>query len=210
MNRALAPDIQPIVKIETHFPQSGTNLFRINSEEGVFKLEIIYPQAGQIKEKNKFAIGMAINLLMSGNSQKSAATIAEEIDELGGFVFKSSDFYSAGISVYGLDEHIGKTLKLVKEAIDSVEYLDEEITVYKRNRLSELNINLQKTSYLASKGINALLCGKDHDISFQLTEEIIQNTDKNELVEFKKTHLNDPYFIFTGSEKTDIESLLKQ
>jgi predicted Zn-dependent peptidase len=147
---------------------------------------------------------------MSGNSQKSAASIAEEIDELGGFVFKSSDFYSAGISIYGLDEHIGETIRLVNEAIQSVEYLDEEIAVYKRNRLSELNINLQKTSYLASKGINSLLCGKDHDISFQLTEEIIQNTSKSELTEFKKTHLNDPYFIFTGSEKTDIEGVLKQ
>ncbi len=208
MNRTLAPNIKLISGINTHFPQSDTNLFKIKSEDGVFKLDIVFPNAGQVQGKNKFAIGMVLNLLMSGNEHQSSAKLAEEIDELGGFVFKSSDFYSAGITVFGLNEHIRKTIKIVKKAIDDVAFTADEIAVYKRNRLSELNINLEKTSYLASKGINELLCGKDHDISFRTTEEIIDNTTRQELIDFKAQYFTKPYFIFTGSETSRIEDIL--
>lgn len=210
MNRTEAPEIKSIKRIDTHFPESDTNLFKINSEEGVFKLDIVFPEAGQVKENNKFAVGMAINLLLSGNSEKTASRIAEEIDELGGFVFKSSEHYSACISVYGLNEHIAETIRLTKNAIETVSYPDEEIAVYKRNRISDLNINLQKTSFLASREINRLLCGNDHDLSFQTSEEIIQNTGKEELVAFKNTHLKNPYFIFTGPENSNIEKILTE
>ncbi len=208
INRALAPEIKTISEIITNFPESNNNLFKINSEEGVFKLDIIFPEAGQIKEKNKFAIAMAINLLLSGNDNETSAEIAEKIDALGAFVFKSSDYYNASITVYGLNEYINETIEIVKNAIDSVNYPIEEVNIYKRNRLSELNINLQKTSYLAGKGINKLLLGNEHDISFETTEEIINNTDRTELITFKIKHLNQPYFIFTGSEQTPVESIL--
>lgn len=208
INRALAPEIKTISEIKTNFPESSNNLYKIRSEEGVFKLDIIYPDAGQVKEKNKFFIAMAINLLLSGNESENAAQIAESIDSLGGFVFKSSDFYNASITVYGLNEYINETIQIVKKAIDNVTYPVEEVEVYKRNRLSELNINLQKTSYLAGKAINRILLGNEHDISFETTEEIINNTNRKDLIEFKNNHLRNPYFIFTGSENTPIEDIL--
>lgn len=209
INRALAPEIKTISEIKTNFPISENNLFKIKSEEGVFKLDIIFPEAGQVKGKNKFAIAMAINLLLSGNENITAAEIAEKIDALGGFVFKSSDFYNASITIYGLNEYINETIQIVKNAIDTVSFPVEEVEIYKRNRLSELNISLQKTSYLAGKGINRLLLGTEHDISFETTEEIISKTNRNEIIDFKINHLNNPYFIFTGSENTEIESILK-
>lgn len=209
INRALAPEIKTISEINTNFPNSDNNLFKIKSEEGVFKLDIIYPEAGQVKGKNKFAIAMAINLLLSGNDGESAAEIAEKIDALGGFVFKSSDFYTASITIYGLNEYINETIQIVKNAIDKVNYPSEEVEIYKRNRLSELNISLQKTSYLAGKGINRLLLGIEHDISFETTEDIINSTHRNDIIEFKINHLNHPYYIFTGSENTNIETVLK-
>ena len=185
MNRAVAPNISVISEIKTHFPESETNLFKIHSEEGVFKLDIIYPDAGQVKGTNKFAIAMAINLLLGGDSNKKADEIAESIDALGGFVFKSSDFYNASITIYGLNEYINETVQIVKNAIDIANYPQSEVDIYKRNRLSELEISLQKTSYLAGKGINKLLLGAEHDISFETTQEIIHSTKREDLIEFK-------------------------
>ncbi len=209
MNRTLAPSIKPIVEINTHFPVSSNNLFLIKSEEGVFKLDIIYPNAGQVNHPNKFLVAMTTNLILSGNDRKSASDISNEIDGLGGFVFKSSDFYNTSITIYGLNEHLASSLKIVKDAIDSVTFPEEEIIVYKRNRLSELKINLQKTAYIASKAINRLLLGTGHDISFETTEDIIQSTERQDIIDFKSQYFTNPYFIFTGSESSPIESILK-
>jgi len=210
INRAVAPNISVISEIKTYFPESDNNLFKIHSEEGVFKLDIIYPDAGQVNGRNKFAIAMAINLLLAGDSNKKADEIAENIDALGGFVFKSSDFYNASITIYGLNEYINETVQIVKNAIDTANYPQYEIDIYKRNRLSELEINKQKTSYLAGKGIHKILLGAEHDISFETTEDIIHLTKREDLIEFKTKHLNSPYFIFTGAAVTPIEEILSQ
>ncbi|MES2618786.1 MAG: insulinase family protein [Bacteroidota bacterium] len=209
MNRSIAPDIKPILSIDTRFPDSTNNLFRINSEEGVSKLEIVFPSAGQAGISNKFALGMAVNLLLSGNANKSAADIANEIDALGGYVFKSADYYSSGITIYGLNENISKILEIVKNAFDTVDYSENEIEIYKRNRLSELNINLQKTSFLAGRGINQMLCGVEHSISFKLTEEIINSTSREDLLTAKNTLFQSPYFIFTGSASAPVQEMLE-
>lgn len=210
LNRTNPPNTAVISEINTHFPESDTNLFKIHSEEGVFKLDIIYPDAGQVNGKNKFAIAMAINLLLNGDDNKKADEIAESIDALGGFVFKSSDFYNASVTIYGLNEYINEIIQIVKNAVDTANYPQSEIDIYKRNRLSELEINLQKTSYLAGKGINRLLLGDEHDISFETTEAIIHSTKREELLQFKNRHLSTPYFIFTGSATTPIEEILQE
>ena len=63
MNRSLAPQIEDIQHIHTGFPESNNNLFCIDSQEGVFKLDIIYPNAGYAHLGNKFIGIMAMDLL---------------------------------------------------------------------------------------------------------------------------------------------------
>lgn len=210
MNRQIAPEIKPVMSIDTRFPKGGNNLFRIDSEEGVSKLEIVFPGAGQAGSKNKFAMGMCINLLMNGHQGKKSADIAGEIDALGGYVFKSSDYYNASITIYGLNENIAELLSIVKKSFDAVDFPEEEIAIYKRNRLSELNINLQKTGFLANRGIHKQLCGVRHPISYQLTEEIIGNTGRDEVKLCRSTGFEHPFFIFTGSASIDVAALLKE
>ncbi len=208
MNRSIAPEIKESSAFTTGFIESENNIFHFDGSDGVFKLEIIYPYANRIGISNPFAYTIGLDLLFSGTVTKTASQIAEDIDQYGGFIFKNSDYYTSSISIYGLEENIENILPIVKNAIDEAFFPEEEILVYKRNKISELKINLQKTSFLANRGINKLLFGDNHTVNKILTEDVINNTLQSELISFKNNQLLSPYFIFTGSKSINVINLL--
>ena len=208
MNRQLAPEIKSIRSIKTGFPVNDQNIFRLNSEEGVFKLEIVFPSAGYGSIENKFHGLYATDLLLSGTASKTAHKIAEEIDTLGGFVFKGCDYYSASVTIFGINENLPRLLHIVKDAVDNCVFSQSELEVYKSRKLSELNINLSKTNYLANRSINCLVMGDSHPYSRYSTEDTINSVDSQALKAYKELYFRMPYFIFTGQESTPLEEIL--
>lgn len=208
MNRQIVPEIKPISSIRTGFPERDRNIFRLDSEEGVFKLEIVFPGAGYGTIGNKFHGLYATELLLSGTASKSAHRIAEEIDALGGFVFKSCDYYSSSITIFGINENFPKLLHIVKDAVDNCVFSQSELDVYKSRKLSELRINLGKTNYLANRSINCLVMGSSHPYSKYSTEVAINEVDPEVLIAYKQDCLKIPYFIFTGAESTPLAEIL--
>ena len=118
MNRSLAPQIEDIQHIHTGFPESNNNLFCIDSQEGVFKLDIIYPNAGYAHLGNKCIGIMAMDLLLSGTEKDNAQKISESLDVLGAYVYKSCDYYASSLSLYGLTENFGAILSIVKKYLE--------------------------------------------------------------------------------------------
>jgi zinc protease len=208
MNRSIAPNIQSIKTIHTGFVEAEQNIYHIHSEDGVFKLEINFPKAGFGFSDNKFHALYAIDLLLSGTAQKSAHKIADEIDILGGFVFKNCDYYSSSIAIYGLNENFEAIVSLVKNAMDACNFNEGELDVFKSKKISELRINLNKTNFLAGRSINHLLLGKQHPFSRSSDENTIYAIQRTDLLKFKEQNLVKPYFIFTGSKQINIQEKL--
>lgn len=209
MNRKTAPDIQTIASLKTGFPDAEKNLFGIISEEGVFKLEIVFPDAGYGLIEDKFCGVYAMDLLLSGTATKTAHQIADAIDEIGGFVFKSCDYYTSSLTVYGMNEKLEQVLSIVKSASDNCVFDRNELNIYKSKKISELNINLEKTNFLANRRINQILFGSQHPFALASTEEKIKQTNATILSEYRSKYLKSPYFIFTGSDSIDVSGILE-
>ena len=209
MNRQLAPDIQPIKKIHTGFKPSEGNIFRIDSEEGVFKLEIIYPGAGFGLVKDKFAALYGMDLLMSGTANQSASQVSEALDALGAYVFKGCDYYTSFITIYGLNSDIKNILSIVNNTVSNCIYPLHELEVFKTRKISELNININKTSFLANRSINRQILGENHPFSTISDEGLIRSIDQDKLKSFKDEYLSSPYYIFTGPKHTNIKEILQ-
>ncbi len=208
INRQLAPDIHSIKKINTGFKPADGNVFRIDSEEGVFKLEIIYPGAGFGLVDDKFSALYGMDLLMSGTADKNAAQISEEIDSLGSYVFKGCDYYTSFLTIYGLNSDIENILNIVNKSVSNCIYPLHEVEVFKNRKISELNINLNKTGFLANRSINQQILGKNHPFSTISDEALLQSISQDKLLTFKNTYLKDPYFIFTGPSSINIKETL--
>jgi len=210
INRTIAPEIKTISHLNTGYPKSDSNIFRVESEEEVFKLEIVFPNAGYSLLENKYCGIYAMDLLFSGTHDKNAETIADEIDVLGGYIFKVCDYYTSSITIFGISENIKKLIEIAKYCIENCNYSLDEVNILKNKRKSELKINLNKTNYLANRQINQLIFGQNHPYSEPITEQIINKINSSDLLNYIKTKLVNPYFIFTGSKSTAIEEILEE
>jgi predicted Zn-dependent peptidase len=210
INRTIAPEIKTISHLNTGYPKSDSNIFRVESEEEVFKLEIVFPNAGYSLLENKYCGIYAMDLLFSGTHDKNAETIADEIDVLGGYIFKVCDYYTSSITIFGISENIKKLIEIAKYCIENCNYSLDEVNILKNKRKSELKINLNKTNYLANRQINQLIFGQNHPYSEPITEQIINKINTSDLLNYIKIKLVNPYFIFTGSKSTGIEEILEE
>ena len=210
MNRSLAPQIKDIQHIHTGFPASSNNLFCIDSQEGVFKLDIIYPNAGYAHIANKFVGIMAMDLLLSGTEKNNAQKISESLDVLGAYVYKSCDYYASSLSLYGLTENFNAILNIVKNCLEQCVFPDEEVAIYKHKRKSEHKINLEKTSYLANRQMNWMLFGSKHPYGQAYEQMLYEQIQSSDLKAFIETSLKESIFIFTGPKEFDIDTALKQ
>lgn len=208
MNRQIAPEIREINHINTGFPKSDENVYKLRSEEGVFKLEMVFPNAGYGVPEGKFERIYAMDLLLSGTNDKSAHQIAEEIDALGAYVFKSCDYYTSSLTLFGLNENFERILRIAKQSADACSFREEELNTYKLKKISELNINLNKTSFLANRRINQMLFGSKHPYALQSTEEAIRSVQASALSAFKASELQNPYFIYTGPSDIPVKEIL--
>lgn len=210
MNRLIAPEIKNITKIHTGFTPADKNIYRIPAEEGVFKLELIYEGAGYGSSGKKFQALYAMDLLLSGTKEEDANAIAEKLDALGAYVFKNCDYYNSSVTIYGQNEHFRKTLEIVKKSMDNSVYPLDELETFKNRKLSELNINLNKTNFLANRSINHLVLGKNHPFAKISDESTIRSIAQEELIEFRSNYLQSPsYFIFTGPSDIRLEEELQ-
>ena len=210
IDRTIAPEIKNISHINTGYPISETNIFRVDSEEEVFKLEIVFPKGGYSLLDNKYSGIYAMDLLFSGTKEKNAQKIADEIDILGGYIFKGCDYYTSSITIFGISENIKSLIKIAKCCLENCVYPLDEINILKNKKKSELNINLNKTNYLANRQINQMVFGKNHPYSVPLTEQIIDALNSKDFLDYINTRLVDPYFIFTGSKSMNIEEILEE
>ena len=208
INRQLAPEIKAIESIKTGFPFKNGNAYHIVSNEAVFKLDLIFESGGFGQYSNKYHALFASDLILSGTSKKNANVISEELDLLGAYVFKNCDYYSHSISIYGQTEFLGLILDLVVEAILECEYIEEELSIYKSKKISELNINLAKSSFLANRAINALIVGENHPFASPINESIINGISREDLLAYKNSTLANPIFIFTGPDTINISDYI--
>lgn len=209
MNRLIAPIISPLNQLTTGFPNSNTNLYCIYSEDELFKLEIVCLKKGSNQAIDKHSRNCAIDLMLSGTDKMSSTEISEYIDLLGAYVYKSFDYYSSSITIYGMIESAQNLIDFTINSIKQCNYNQVELDIYKNNKISELKINLEKTSFLSNRGITELLYGKNHINCDFINEDKIKSINRNELMSINQQFFEDYFFIYTGPKSLNIEQILK-
>lgn len=208
MNRLIAPNISPLNQLTTGFPHSNTNLFCIYSEDELFKLEIVCLKKGSNQAIDKHARNCAIDLMLSGTDKLSSTEISEYIDLLGAYVYKSFDYYSSSITIYGIEETAENLINFTINSIKNCNFNQTELDIYKNNKISELKINLEKTGFLSNRGITELTYGKNHVNCDFINEDKIKGIDRNQLISINQNFFEDYFFIYTGPKTIDIEKIL--
>jgi zinc protease len=213
LDRTISPDFQTIKHI--HIPaaqvytfENGVPLYAINAgEQPVVKVEFSF-NAGNWQEPQNGVSLFTVKMINEGTSKYSSAEISEYFDKFGAFTESGQGLDRANFVVYVLKKHLPAILPMVKELLEDAIFPEGELETFKNIQLQTLQVNAEKTSFMANKIFRKTIFGETHPYGNSLTEEAIATINQDVIKDFYQQYwVRKPFRIFLSGniEDTDIQ-----
>jgi predicted Zn-dependent peptidase len=178
-------------------PNGLTIVFVNGGEQEVTKIEFVF-KAGKWFETKPGIAYFTTHLLQKGTTTKNSYEISELIDQHGLSVEVNPGFDFSSISLYGLSKNIYQSFDLVKEILSQPTFPENELQQAKDIYVQGLRINLEKTSYLASKQLRQNLFGASHPYGKDASVEEVNALTRDSLSAFHQQRFTDFEVICSG------------
>ena len=200
--------IEPAVK---HL-SNGLPVFSINAgTQDVLKVELVFGAGTSTSEK--LLVGSStIGLMQEGTSNKSGSEIAEAVDFYGAHLQDEVAHEESSLSLFSLNKYLKNTLPTLAEVYADPIFPEREFQTHVLKGQQDMLVNMQKVSYLCSKGFSASLFGQSHPYGRSATPEDYGLLSRNDLVDFHSSFIrNRPkYIILAGKLSDDTFELLDE
>src|ERR1700756_883489 len=193
LNRKQAPQFKTIDSIAIQHAQSfkldnGINVYTIDAgSQDLTRIEFIF-KAGMYYQDAPLVAAAAGALIENGTAKYTANQLSDSIDFYGSFFETSVTQDYSSLALFSLNKHLESTLVFVEELIKNANYPQEEIDTYLINKKQKFLVNSQKVDVLARRIYSELLFGKTHPYGLEVKAEDHDNTKRNSIVDFYKTH----------------------
>lgn len=155
LNRTHAPELQTIHSIEFVKPR----IFDISETSKLFFMKEVADETSRVdlyfnagSTKGSIGIASMVNgLLLSGTNEKSSTQISNELDALGAFYESNVGHENAILTIYALRENMLPILHVLKNAINKLAFLEQEVEELISDRKQKFFVNMEKVSFLAQR-----------------------------------------------------------
>lgn len=217
LDRTISPDFQTITSINIPPVQvitlsNGIPLYVVNvGEQPVIKVEFSF-EAGNWQEPQNGVSLFTAKMISEGTSKHSSSEISEYFDKFGSFIESGQGLDRANFVVYGLKKHLPLLLPMVQELLTEAIFPEKELETIKNIQLQTLQVNSEKTAFIANKTFRKKVFGDIHPYGNSMTEEAIVGINQNSLIEFYKNYWQGkPYRIYlSGSVGEEEIKLIEQ
>ncbi len=217
MNRKTAPPIKDAIEFDLKLkPYQQFNLknsvpvYTVDAgAQDVLQVELVF-YAGNWFEQQKAVASTTNYLLKNGTSCKSAFQLNEEFEYYGAYCNRTCYNETAVITLSSLSKQLPAILPLVREMITDSVFSDTELDIYKQNSKQRLQVNLQKSDFIATRLIDAYLYGEEHPYGKFTNPEDLDALHSSQLKDFfAQYYLNGQCVIFvSGKVPLDIDAQL--
>jgi predicted Zn-dependent peptidase len=189
LDRTVAPPFNRTTRFDLLQPEKVTLKNGIDSwfisagQQDVIKIELIL-HGGRWYEQQWGASHFATNLLLKGTKTKTSAEIAQIFDLYGAHVDLNAGLDIISIALYSLNKYLEPALNLLFEVLTESVFPEKELEQSKSIFLENLQVNHEKTSFLASKSFRKNLFGETHPYGKELEEKDVLELN----VDAVKTH----------------------
>jgi zinc protease len=137
---------------------------------------------------NQIAIAEATaELITEGTGSRSSEQVAREVETLGGRFSTSANDDYAEVNVSVVAENAERMLDLVGDVLLRPAFPEEEVALYKRNRVQNVVVQRQDPSFLAGEQFDRVIYGKHPYAISTPTPSSIERLDRNKLAEFHRS-----------------------
>ncbi|MFN8417488.1 MAG: pitrilysin family protein [Cytophagaceae bacterium] len=186
LDRTSAPVVHTIDRF--HLPQVKTVSFlngnKLHSlrmgQQPVVRIEWMV-EAGSKWDAKQGASFFTAKMLTEGTSKHNAEYIQEHIAQLGAFIEVTPGTERIIITVYALDKHLPSLLPLIQDLLSDCSFPEHEWEKIQRIQLQTLEVNMKKTSYLASYKFRENLFGSNNPYGRHLDKNAIEAIQTSDL-----------------------------
>lgn len=213
LDRTIAPPYNQSTAFDLISPEikklpNGIDLFFVQGgSQEVLKIELLF-KAGRWVEAVPGAAYFTSNLLTKGTSKKSSFTIAQIFDLYGAHVEIAAGLDLVSVSLYSLTTKLKPVLELLIEILTDPVFPEKEIEQSKSIYNQNLKVNLEKTSFLASKLFRKKLFGENHPYGVELEEKDVNALSQSQLTAHYATFFKDVNIFVSGKVDSQNEKLI--
>ena len=193
--RPASPVVPPLAKVdfpryETKRLPNGLTVYAIqHREQPILSIRLLM-NAGAENDPADLA-GLAsftASLLNQGTKTRTAAQIAETIDQIGGTLSASADMETTVIGSSVLTEHANTAFELLNDILMNPEFAQQELDRLKQQAMSNISANMEDPDFLADAVFSRALYGS-HPYGHQEggTPESIPAIERQDIVRFHET-----------------------
>lgn len=173
---------------------NNSKLYFVNGgEQEVLKLELVF-EAGKWHESQPGISHFTSTLLPKGTTRHDTYYITHQFDFYGVHLEIHPGFDFTSVAVYGLPKNVIAVLDLLLDIISKATFPINELRqasdIYKQG----LNINLEKTNFLAAREFRKYLFGNSHPYGYDIESNHIDRIQPEQLLAFRDNHFGQ----FTG------------
>ena len=189
--RTAPPAIKDPVEFNVQLPpctihklSNGVEVYALNmgSEDTMMISWAFY--AGNCFEKKKNVAAATNYLLKNGTSRLSAFQVTEHFEFYGSYLSRHCSNETSEIVLHCLNKHIDELVPVVSEIITDSIFPQKELEIYVQNSKQKLEVNLQKSEFVASRLIDANLYGENHPYGRYSTLFDYDQLTREDIVEF--------------------------
>jgi zinc protease len=180
---------------------NGVPVYTIDAgAQDVLQVELVF-YAGNWFEQQKNTAAATNYLLKNGTSGRSAFQLNEEFEYYGAYCNRSCYNETAVVSISSLAKQLPAILPVVREMVTDSVFSEAELDIYKQNSKQKLQVNLQKSDFVATRLIDAYLYGEKHPYGKYTDPEDMDALTGNRLRDFfKQYYLNGQCVIFVSGK----------
>lgn len=211
LDRTISPAFQTIAAINIPPVQiiklsNGIPLYVVNvGEQPIIKIEFSF-EAGSWQETQNGVSLFTSKMISEGTKNYSSSEISEYFDKFGSFIESGQGLDRANFVVYGLKKHLPFLLPMVQELLNDAIFPEKELDTFKNIQLQTLQVNSEKTAFIANKTFRKKVFGDIHPYGNSLNEEAIKGINQAVLVDFYHNYWQEkPHRIFLSGNVGEAE-----
>lgn len=211
-NRSIQPKMQEVSEIRLpqiheHILDNGITLYEVNmGTQEVLKIEVIF-KAGRPFENKKLVSRATAGLLREGTVTRKASDIHEMVDFYGGSLSSPIDLDTSNIVMSCLKKHFETLLGLLTEVITEPAFLEDELEIFKKNRIQTLKEDLTKNDVVAYRTITEKIFNTNHPYGYNSNEKIYNELSREDLIFHHKKNYTAANCEIILSGKTDSHTI---
>lgn len=193
LDRQVAPPVQPLASVtlpaaDVFSLSNGARLHTMrNDAQPVVRLQVVLP-AGKWHEPAPGISLLTARMLLEGTVTHTARQIADEVAFYGASLECEQSFDRATLTLYCLTRHLARLLPLVQDVLTNPIFPVTELELLKNRTIQNVQVERQKTSYLAAERFSHNLYGATHPYGSIFNEHLFASVPQEALKAFHSTN----------------------